>query len=83
MDIISEIRFHAQVHEDAKRTLCCAPERVEALEAAIARRGLSDLWTVVGSPAVPSGQVIVLDEQALQASMNQTSQRAAKDIRIH
>jgi len=80
MDIFSEIRFHAQVHEDTKRTLLCPPGRAEALEAAIERRGMAHLWTVKASPVVPSGQVFVLDEQALEASFRQTVQRAAHDI---
>lgn len=82
MDILDNIQFHMQVIEDSKRTLCCQPSLVSSVQAAIDERDLADVYTVVGSPAVPAGQIVVLDEQAMQASMNQMFQRAAKNIRL-
>lgn len=82
MDILDEIRFHAQVSTDAQRTLVCEPERVEALVTAVEQLGLSHRLTVKASSAVPAGRIIVLDEQAMEASMNQTFQRAGKGVRL-
>lgn len=82
MDILDEIRSHAQVSTDAQRTLLCEPERVEAIATAVERLGLAHRLTVKASPTVPAGRILVLDERALEAAMNQTFQRAAKRIRL-
>ena len=78
-----ELALIAQEQGDAKRTLICEPERAEEVRAAVARMGRSHLYTVSASPACPAGKILILDDQALQASMNQTFLRAAKNIRLH
>lgn len=84
MDVLSELRFQAQAHEDSKRTLLCAPETLEALQAAIEERGMTHLWTAAASPGVLEGQIVILDEQALEAVWQQTLQRIShQGIRLH
>jgi len=78
-----ELALIVQEHGDAQRTLICEPERADALRAAIAQLERSYLYKVCASAACPEGKILVIDEQALQASMNQTFQRAAKNIRMH
>lgn len=79
MDVWDEVRFHAQVMGDARRTLMCEPHRADEFRAVIESMGVSATFTVAASAACPPGQVIVLDEQALNASFNQSMQRAARD----
>ncbi|MEW1565811.1 hypothetical protein AB0454_22830 [Streptomyces sp. NPDC093509] len=84
MDVRSELRFQAQVHEDSKRTLLCAPETLCELQAAIEQRGMAHLWTAAANPTVPEGQIVILDEQALEAVWQQTLQRVShQGIRLH
>lgn len=62
--------------EESKRTIVCAPEHEAAVAAAIDRFGLAKhAFKVVASPVVPPGQVIVMDENAMQASTNESLQR--------
>lgn len=78
-----ELALIAQEQGDAKRTLICKPERTDEVRTAVARMGRSHLYAVRASVACPHGKILVLDEQALQASMNQTFQRTAKNMRMH
>lgn len=78
-----EIRFYAQTLGDAERTILCEPDRVDDVRTAVEQMGVSHLLTVRASVSCPTGKLLVLDEQALQASMHQTFQRAAKSIRMH
>jgi hypothetical protein len=82
VDILDEIRFLMQAHVDAQRTLLCGPERVHAVRAAVDQLGASAIFTVKASPACPPGKILVLDEQALEASWRQTVQRAGHGIRL-
>lgn len=77
-----EVALMVQEYGDSQRTLICEPDRADAITQAVRRMGLSGVYTVRSSIVCPPGKVLVLDEQALQASMNQTFQRAAKQIRF-
>ena len=77
-----ELALIAQEQGDAKRTLICEPERADEVRAAVAQTGRSHLYTVCASAACPPSKILILDEQALQASWNQTVQQAAKNIRM-
>lgn len=77
-----EFRFLLQVGQDAQRTVLCEPHRLDGVLAAVARAGLSDTLTVKASRACPEGQLIVLDEQAMEAGFRQTAQRSLKGFRF-
>jgi hypothetical protein len=83
VDILDEIRFHMQVATDARRTLICEPDRLASVEAAVDQLGAGDIFTVKPSPVCPVGKLLVLDEQALEASWQQTIQRAGHDLRVN
>lgn len=82
MTVEEEIRFFAQTIGDAQRTLLCEPGRVDEIRAAVEAQGLGATITVRGSVGCPPGRLLLIDEPALQASMNQTMQRAARNIRM-
>ena len=84
MDALDEIRFLLQVHGDSQRTLICEPDRVPAVQAAVDQLDTFGVFTVRESLACPAGKILVLDEQALEASWRQTIQRIRKGgIRLH
>ncbi|WP_399559162.1 hypothetical protein OH809_45175 (plasmid) [Streptomyces sp. NBC_00873] len=82
MDALDEIRFLMQAHADAQRTLICEPDRVHAVRAAVDQTGAAGTFTVKASPACPPGRILVLDEQALEASWRQTIQSFGRGIRV-
>lgn len=82
MDVLEEIRFHMQVALDARRTLLCEPDQVTAVQAAVDQLGVGGTFTVKASPVCPAGKLLVLDEQAMEASWRQTVQRAGRGIRL-
>lgn len=73
-------RFWQQIEGDAKRTILCEPHRLDAIQAAVKQRGLADLITVRASPYCPAGQLLVLDDSAMEATWQQTIQRAARSL---
>lgn len=82
MNALDEIRFLLQMHADAQRTLICEPDRVHAVRAAVDQLDAADIFTVKASPVCPPGKILVLDEQALEASWRQTVQGFARGIRM-
>ncbi|MFP8944679.1 hypothetical protein ACLIYM_25050 [Streptomyces fenghuangensis] len=80
--MLDDIRFHAQIIGDAKRTIYCEPAVEEAVRAAVEEMDAGHLLTVVASPACPAGRLLVIDEQALEASYRATIQRSARGIRL-
>ena len=73
--IRTDIAFLRQIEGDAKRTVLCEPHRVNELRAAVEREGWAHILTVVGSPACPVEQFLVVDEGALEAVHRQAMQR--------
>ena len=80
---LDEIRFLMQTHADAQRTLLCEPHQERAVQAAVDQLEVAGVFTVKPSPACPPGRILVLDEQAMEASWRQTVQRAGHGIRLH
>lgn len=73
-DILTEVRFWAQVMTDAQRTVLCPPEWESRCKGYVDARGLGGLIKVVASPIVPPNQIVVVDENALEASNRQALQ---------
>jgi hypothetical protein len=73
--MMDDIRFWDQIQGDAKRTILCLPEQVDAVRAAIDQKDVGHLLTVRSSPLAPEGKFIIIDEQALEASWRQMIQR--------
>lgn len=82
MDALDDIRLLMQEAEDAHRTLVCQPDREHAVRAAVDQLGATGIFTVKASSVCPPGKILVLDEQAIEASWRQTVQRASHGIRL-
>ncbi|MFE5958909.1 hypothetical protein [Streptomyces rubiginosohelvolus] len=72
-------RFFAQIIGDAKRTVLCEPHRVDEIRGAVDRMGAAGILTVKASRVCPEGKLLVIDEQAMEASYHQA---ASKPIRF-
>ncbi|MFF0055659.1 hypothetical protein ACFYRI_14840 [Streptomyces microflavus] len=70
-----EARFFAQIIGDARRTILCEPHRVDEIQEAVNRMGMAGILTVKASPVCPEGKLLVIDEQALEASARQAASR--------
>lgn len=70
-----EARFFAQIIGDAQRTILCEPHRVDEIREAVARFGMAGIVTVKSSRVCPVGKLLVLDEQAMEASLRQAASR--------
>lgn len=66
-------RFFAQIIGDAKRTVLCEPHRVDEIRGAVDRMGAAGILTVKASKVCPEGKLLVIDEQALEASARQAA----------
>jgi hypothetical protein len=73
-DALTEVRFWAQVMTDAHRTVLCPPEWESRCKGFVDARGLGGLITVVASPICPTGQIVVMDTNAIEAGWRQTLQ---------
>jgi hypothetical protein len=81
-DVYRELVFWEQIKGDAKRVILCEPDRVDEIRAAVEERRCEAILTVRGSEHCPPGQLIVIDQGALEAVSRQAAQRAAKDLRL-
>lgn len=73
-DVLTEVRFWAQVMTDARRTVFCPPEWESRCKSYVDARNLGGLITVVANPWMPPDQIVVVDENALEASNRQALQ---------
>lgn len=78
-DVLTEVRFWSQVIGDAKRTVLCPPDLESRCKGYVDARGLAGLITVKASRACPPNQILVIDEQAIEADMREF---LARPIRI-
>lgn len=62
------VRFHDIVREESKRTIMCRPDQATRLRWHVDQAGLDDVITVVESPYVPDGQVLVIADQTIEAA---------------
>jgi hypothetical protein len=74
-DPLTEITFWAQVIGDAERTVYCPPEYESRIKCWVEARGMAGIIKVEASRMVPDGQIIVVDHNAIEASMRETMQR--------
>lgn len=65
--MLDAIRFIEIAREESKRTILCEPHREHQVRAAVDQAGAADILTVRASAACPEGQLLVIDEGALEA----------------
>lgn len=69
-DMLTEVRFWAQVTGDAKRTVVCPPDMESRIKGWIDARGMGGLIAVHALRACPENRIFLIDEGALQAHLN-------------
>lgn len=67
--MLTDIRFYEQVLLDARRTIVCPPDLAAAVQAVVEQHDAADLFTVISSPACPKSRLLLIDEQAMEASL--------------
>lgn len=77
--LLTAIAFQAIVDAESSRTLIVEPHRHAQIQAAVDGAGANRWMTVLASPACPAGKILVFDEQAMDAGMNEM---AARPIRF-
>lgn len=60
-----------QWQEQQKRTVLCGPEAEDAVRSAVDRYGLAGMFKVQASDVIPAGQVVVVNEHAIEANMRE------------
>jgi hypothetical protein len=78
--MLTEIRFYEQILGDSKRTILCQPSMLDAIREVVERRGVGHIYAVRASPVCPDGKLLLLDEQAIEASFQQVAQRCARSL---
>lgn len=73
-DMLTEVRFWAQVIGDAKRTVVCNPDLESRIKGWVDARGMGGIIKVEPSPHAPMDRVFVIDEQAIAAAKNRPFQ---------
>jgi hypothetical protein len=73
--VMTDVAFHRQIAGDARRSIRCHPDRVDALRARVEELGLTGTVTVEASWVVDPDQLLIFDTAALEASQRQFDQR--------
>jgi hypothetical protein len=69
------LRFWAQAFENCRRLVLCPPEWESRVKGLVDAHGWSGIFTVQASRVIPPDQIIIVDENALEASWRETLQR--------
>lgn len=82
--MLTAIRFYEIAREESRRVILCEPEFEHGLRALIDQLGAADVLTVRASPACPQGNLLVIDDGAIDAQWNEWVQgMTKKPIRFH
>jgi hypothetical protein len=73
--MLDAINFLHLAREESKRTILCEPHREHQVRAAIDQAGAAAILTVHPSGACPEGQLLVIDENALEAGLREAAQQ--------
>ncbi|MEH0586246.1 hypothetical protein QA942_20000 [Streptomyces sp. B21-106] len=73
--MLTAIQFWHLARQESKRTILCEPHREHQVRAAIDQAGAADILTVRPSPVCPEGKLLVIDENALDAGLQEAAQR--------
>lgn len=74
-DMLTEIRFWAQVVGDSKRMVLCNPDLESRVKGWIDARGMGGILTVLADSACSMDRIYVVDQPALDAAYQQVLQR--------
>lgn len=74
-ELLTEVRFWAQVVNDARRTIICSPELESRVKGWLGARDLLGFHTVEVNEYMPDERIFVVDQGALDAYMAQAMNR--------
>ena len=80
IDPVTEVQFWAQVTEDDRRTVFCAPGRMAEVKQLLAEHDMGEQFDVHESPGCRPNQILMVDHNALDAAMRQSSQQARRSL---
>ncbi|XTZ13946.1 hypothetical protein ACQSSU_20830 [Micromonospora echinospora] len=79
-DPLTEVRFWAQVIEESRRTVLCAPGRADEVKALLDRHSMAGMFDVHETPEVRTDQILMLNHNTIRAVTEQAIQRATGSI---
>lgn len=74
-EMLTELRFWAQVTGDARRTIICPPDLESRIKGWLSARGLLGFHAVEVHEYMPDGRIFVVDQGAINAYMAQAMNR--------
>jgi hypothetical protein len=77
-DPLSDLKFWSMAVNASKRTIYCQPEWESRVKTMIDTYGLTGVYKVVVSRFVPESQILIGDEDAMEASFRQAMQMMKK-----
>jgi hypothetical protein len=75
MGIFDDVRFWSQVLADQQRTVICHPELESRVKTMVDAYGVSGTVKVLTCEYLPSDRIVLMDEGALEASIQKVLQR--------
>jgi hypothetical protein len=72
--VVNDVQFWRQVIGDSKRVIYAQPDSVDAIRAAVDALDAGHLLEVRSNPYCPDGQLLIVDEQAVEASFRESMQ---------
>jgi hypothetical protein len=75
---LDDLRFWAQIFEDARRTILCPPSLGDKVRAIIKQDGVGGLYDVQESNTCPEDQILLIDHNAMDADTRQAIHRMRK-----
>lgn len=76
--LLDAIAFQAIVEAESKRTLIVEPHRHAQIQAAVDGAGANRWLTVRASPVCPTGKILIIDEQAMDAGIIEAASRSIR-----
>jgi hypothetical protein len=67
-DMLTDIRFWAQIMDDARRTVLCSPDLESRIKGIVDSYGAGGFITVLASPYVPDDKVYIVNEAGIRAA---------------
>jgi hypothetical protein len=66
--LVADLRFLDIAREESKRTIYCEPHRVDQIRAVVDQHGGAGIFTVRANPICDPGQLIIVDDGAIEAA---------------
>jgi hypothetical protein len=74
--VLERVRVDTEFAEiwraESERTIMCHPDRAVELRWRIDQAGADDVLTVVENPAIPPGDIYIIDHNAIEAGMRES-----------